>query len=52
MVAADHGLLTSQADGDVRADHVPRHEISFPLGRAGACPQYGDADERSTAAFS
>jgi hypothetical protein len=37
MVAADHSLFTSQADRDVRADHVPRHETSVPLPRhAGA----------------
>ena len=44
MFAADHSLFTSQADRDVRADHVPRHETSFPLPRhAGACPPRGDA---------
>jgi hypothetical protein len=44
MFAADHSLFTSQADRDVRADHVPRHETSFPLPRhAGACSQCGDA---------
>ena len=30
MFAADHSVLTGQADRDVRADHVPRREISFP----------------------
>ena len=30
MFAADHSVFTGQADRDVRADHVPRHEISFP----------------------
>ena len=44
MFAADHSLFTSQANRDVRADHVPRHDTSFPLPRhAGACPQCGDA---------
>ena len=44
MSAADHSLFTSQADRDVRADHVPRHDTSSPLPRhAGACSQCGDA---------
>src|SRR5262249_38952023 len=34
MFAADHSLLTSQADRDVRADHVPRHEDQFPYRRS------------------
>jgi hypothetical protein len=45
MSAADHSVFTSQADRDVRADHVPRHEISFPCccaTRAPACT-CGDA---------
>jgi hypothetical protein len=44
MVAADHGLLVSQADGDVRADHVPGHRRSVPLRllrHASACPEPG-----------
>ena len=42
MVAANHGLIVSQANGDVRADHVPAHgrityllmEDQFPLDAA------------------
>ena len=32
MAAADHGLVVRRADGDVRADHVPGHGRSVPLG--------------------
>ena len=46
MFTADHGLVVRQADGDVRADHVPGHGRSVPLGccvtRVRA-PRYGDA---------
>ena len=31
MSAADHGLVVGQADGDVRAGHVPGHGRSVPL---------------------
>lgn len=30
MVAADHGLVVSQANGDIRTDHVPGHRRSVP----------------------
>src|SRR5215470_9587598 len=45
MVAADHGLVVSQANGDVRTDHVPGHGRSVPLNcRATRAPatEYGN----------
>ena len=31
MPAADHGFIVSQANGDVRTDHVPGHGRSVPF---------------------
>jgi hypothetical protein len=31
MVAADHSLVVSQANGDVWTDHIPGHGRSVPL---------------------
>ena len=39
MSAADHGLVLSQADGDVRTDHVPGHGRSVPLSCRERLPQ-------------
>jgi hypothetical protein len=30
MFAANHGLVASQANGDIRTDHVPGHGRSVP----------------------
>ena len=30
MFVADHGLIVSQANGDVRTDHIPSHGRSIP----------------------
>jgi hypothetical protein len=45
MSAADHGLVLSQADGDVRTDHVPGHRrLVPPSSRASRAPatEYGN----------
>jgi hypothetical protein len=36
MFAANHGLVVSESNGDVRTDHVPGHGRSVPLS---CCPR-------------
>jgi hypothetical protein len=45
MAAADYGLVVSQANGDVRTDHIPGHGRSVPLGR---CPTGAPAQSTGT----